>query len=115
MYFPRIFRWNWFGSGVLTLFRQALRSENKTVMVIILCNLRTEDLISRDLCCETSLYCKAAAGDEEWATTRGLVLVARDTGHGSSGTPGIHIRGSPLRASVAGDPEVDLLLPGTAR
>lgn len=41
--------------------------------------------------------------------------MARDTGHGSSGTPGIHIRGSPLRASVAGDPEVDLLLPGTAR
>lgn len=39
----------------------------------------------------------------------------RDHGHGSIGTPGIHIRGSPLRASVAGDPEVDLLLPGTAR
>ncbi|KAG0623343.1 hypothetical protein M758_3G166800 [Ceratodon purpureus] len=57
----------------------------------------------------------AAGGDEEWATTRGLVLVARDTGLGNSGTPGIHIRGSPLRASVAGDPEVDLLLPGTAR
>jgi 1-phosphatidylinositol-4-phosphate 5-kinase len=58
----------------------------------------------------------AAAGtEEEWSTTRGLVLVARDIGHGGSGTPGIHIRGSPLRASGAGDPEVDLLLPGTAR
>ncbi|XP_024380770.1 phosphatidylinositol 4-phosphate 5-kinase 9 isoform X1 [Physcomitrium patens] len=54
-------------------------------------------------------------GDEEWASNRGIVLVARDAAHGSSGTPGIHIRGSPLRASVAGDPEVDLLLPGTAR
>jgi 1-phosphatidylinositol-4-phosphate 5-kinase len=41
--------------------------------------------------------------------------VARDSGHDDGGIPGIHVRGSPLRASVAGDPEVDLLLPGTAR
>ncbi|XP_024388541.1 phosphatidylinositol 4-phosphate 5-kinase 9 [Physcomitrium patens] len=54
-------------------------------------------------------------GDEEWASNRGLMLVTRDASNVSSGTPGIHIRGSPLRASVAGDPEVDLLLPGTAR
>lgn len=53
--------------------------------------------------------------EEEWSSTRGLVLVARDSGRDGGGTPGIHIRGSPLRASVAGDPEVDLLLPGTAR
>jgi len=46
---------------------------------------------------------------------RGLVLVARDSGQDDGGIPGIHVRGSPLRASVAGDPEVDLLLPGTAR
>lgn len=59
--------------------------------------------------------CEATGADEDWATNRGLVLVARDHAHGSIGTPGIHIRGSPLRASVAGDPEVDLLLPGTAR
>lgn len=63
----------------------------------------------------TSTMDDAAGADEDWATNRGLVLVARDHAHGSIGTPGIHIRGSPLRASVAGDPEVDLLLPGTAR
>jgi 1-phosphatidylinositol-4-phosphate 5-kinase len=63
----------------------------------------------------TSTVDDATGADEDWATTRGLVLVARDNGHGNIGTPGMHIRGSPLRASVAGDPEVDLLLPGTAR
>ncbi|XP_041023943.1 phosphatidylinositol 4-phosphate 5-kinase 9 isoform X1 [Juglans microcarpa x Juglans regia] len=45
---------------------------------------------------------------------QGLVLVPRGTGDGSV-VVGPHIRGSRLRASSAGDEEVDLLLPGTAR
>ncbi|KAL5740886.1 hypothetical protein ACOSP7_029765 [Xanthoceras sorbifolium] len=43
----------------------------------------------------------------------GLVLVPR--GDDNSVVVGPHIRGSRLRASSAGDEEVDLLLPGTAR
>ncbi len=46
---------------------------------------------------------------------RGLVLVAQDNGHDDGGVPGIHVHGSPLHASVVGDLEVDLLLPGTTR
>lgn len=45
---------------------------------------------------------------------QGLVLVPRGTGDDSV-VVGPHIRGSRLRASSAGDEEVDLLLPGTAR
>ncbi|GLT89845.1 hypothetical protein SLE2022_078090 [Rubroshorea leprosula] len=45
---------------------------------------------------------------------QGLVLVPRGTDD-SSVVVGSHIRGSRLRASSAGDEEVDLLLPGTAR
>ena len=45
---------------------------------------------------------------------QGLVLVPRGT-DGGSVVVGPHIRGSRLRASSAGDEEVDLLLPGTAR
>ncbi|KAJ6381699.1 hypothetical protein OIU77_030384 [Salix suchowensis] len=45
---------------------------------------------------------------------QGLVLVPRGT-DGGSVVVGPHIRGSRLRASAAGDEEVDLLLPGTAR
>ncbi|PKU82896.1 phosphatidylinositol 4-phosphate 5-kinase 9 [Dendrobium catenatum] len=44
----------------------------------------------------------------------GLVLVPRG-GDGNSVVVGPHIRGRRLRASAAGDEEVDLLLPGTAR
>lgn len=44
---------------------------------------------------------------------QGLVLVPRGTD--DSVVVGSHIRGSRLRASSAGDEEVDLLLPGTAR
>ncbi|XP_015870188.3 phosphatidylinositol 4-phosphate 5-kinase 9 isoform X1 [Ziziphus jujuba] len=44
---------------------------------------------------------------------QGLVLVPR--GDDNSVVVGPHIRGSRLRASSAGDEEVDLLLPGTAR
>lgn len=44
----------------------------------------------------------------------GLVLVPR-SGDGTGVVVGSHIRGSRLRASAAGDEEVDLLLPGTAR
>ncbi|KAH0457107.1 hypothetical protein IEQ34_015014 [Dendrobium chrysotoxum] len=44
----------------------------------------------------------------------GLVLVPRG-GDGNGVVVGPHIRGSRLRASAAGDEEVDLLLPGTAR
>ncbi|KAF6171556.1 hypothetical protein GIB67_018080 [Kingdonia uniflora] len=43
---------------------------------------------------------------------QGLVLVPRGTDDGSI-VAGPHIRGSRLRASAAGDEEVDLLLPGT--
>ncbi|GLT25748.1 hypothetical protein SLA2020_008580 [Shorea laevis] len=45
---------------------------------------------------------------------QGLVLVPHGTDD-SSVVVGSHIRGSRLRASSAGDEEVDLLLPGTAR
>uniref|UniRef100_A0A2P2JHS9 Phosphatidylinositol 4-phosphate 5-kinase n=2 Tax=Rhizophora mucronata TaxID=61149 RepID=A0A2P2JHS9_RHIMU len=45
---------------------------------------------------------------------QGLVLVPRGTDDNSV-VVGPHIRGSRLRASSAGDEEVDLLLPGTAR
>lgn len=45
---------------------------------------------------------------------QGLVLVPRGTDDNSV-VVGPHIRGSRLRASAAGDEEVDLLLPGTAR
>lgn len=45
---------------------------------------------------------------------QGLVLVPRGTDDNSV-IAGPHIRGSRLRASSAGDEEVDLLLPGTAR
>lgn len=46
---------------------------------------------------------------------QGLVLVPRGTDDDNSIVVGPHIRGSRLRASSAGDEEVDLLLPGTAR
>lgn len=46
-------------------------------------------------------------------TPKGLLLVAHEPG--SASMPGSHIRGSTLRASTAGDAEVDLLLPGTRR
>ncbi|CAI0407607.1 unnamed protein product [Linum tenue] len=45
---------------------------------------------------------------------QGLVLIPRGEDDGSV-VVGPHIRGSRLRASSAGDEEVDLLLPGTAR
>ena len=45
---------------------------------------------------------------------QGLVLVPRGADNASV-VVGPHIRGSRLRASAAGDEEVDLLLPGTAR
>ncbi|BBN06068.1 1-phosphatidylinositol-4-phosphate 5-kinase [Marchantia polymorpha subsp. ruderalis] len=56
--------------------------------------------------------------EEEWSSSRGLVLVPRGPGEVVS-VPGPHVRGSPLRASgtglTGGDGEVDLVLPGTAR
>eukprot|EP00262_Sarcandra_glabra_P004890 TRINITY_DN16121_c0_g1_i4.p1 TRINITY_DN16121_c0_g1~~TRINITY_DN16121_c0_g1_i4.p1 ORF type:complete len:776 (-),score=104.82 TRINITY_DN16121_c0_g1_i4:229-2556(-) len=45
---------------------------------------------------------------------KGLLLVTHEPGSVST-IPGSHIRGSTLRASAAGDKEVDLLLPGTGR
>jgi 1-phosphatidylinositol-4-phosphate 5-kinase len=51
--------------------------------------------------------------DEIYNYPQGLVLVPR--GGDDSVVVGPHIRGSRLRASSAGDEEVDLLLPGTAR
>ncbi|VVA97055.1 unnamed protein product [Arabis nemorensis] len=50
--------------------------------------------------------------DDVLAYHQGLVLVP---GGSDSIVTGPHIRGSRLRASAAGDEEVDLLLPGTAR
>ncbi|KAJ8754158.1 hypothetical protein K2173_002057 [Erythroxylum novogranatense] len=50
---------------------------------------------------------------EDETYPQGLVLVPR--GSDNSVVVGSHIRGSRLRASSAGDEEVDLLLPGTAR
>lgn len=45
---------------------------------------------------------------------KGLLLVTHEPGSVSN-MPGSHIRGGTLRASAAGDEEVDLLLPGTGR
>lgn len=55
-----------------------------------------------------------ALEDEISNYPQGLVLVPRGTDDNSI-VVGPHIRGSRLRASSAGDEEVDLLLPGTAR
>ncbi|KAI4349085.1 hypothetical protein L6164_009724 [Bauhinia variegata] len=52
--------------------------------------------------------------DEVSNYPQGLVLVPRGADDNSV-VVGSHIRGSRLRASAAGDEEVDLLLPGTAR
>ncbi|XLU47010.1 hypothetical protein S245_041824 [Arachis hypogaea] len=52
--------------------------------------------------------------DEVSSYPQGLVLVPRGSDDNSV-VVGSHIRGSRLRASAAGDEEVDLLLPGTAR
>ncbi|KAK7284989.1 hypothetical protein RJT34_19744 [Clitoria ternatea] len=52
--------------------------------------------------------------EDEVSYPQGLVLVPRGADD-SSVVVGSHVRGSRLRASAAGDEEVDLLLPGTAR
>ncbi|KAK8705141.1 hypothetical protein V6N13_048749 [Hibiscus sabdariffa] len=52
--------------------------------------------------------------DEIFNYPQGLVLIPRGTDDDSV-VAGPHIRGRSLRASAAGDEEVDLLLPGTAR
>ncbi|ONK65469.1 uncharacterized protein A4U43_C07F37430 [Asparagus officinalis] len=52
--------------------------------------------------------------DEITIPPTGLLLVRHEPGSAST-VPGSHIRGSMLRASAAGDEEVDLLLPGTGR
>ncbi|XVE96577.1 hypothetical protein REPUB_Repub02eG0234800 [Reevesia pubescens] len=55
-----------------------------------------------------------AEEEEDEITPQGLVLVPRGTDDNSV-VVGPHVRGRRLRASAAGDEEVDLLLPGTAR
>ncbi|XP_077219872.1 phosphatidylinositol 4-phosphate 5-kinase 9-like isoform X2 [Tasmannia lanceolata] len=55
-----------------------------------------------------------AQEDEISNYPQGVLLVPRRTSENSV-VVGPHIRGSRLRASAAGDEEVDLLLPGTAR
>ncbi|KAJ7559774.1 hypothetical protein O6H91_04G100500 [Diphasiastrum complanatum] len=63
----------------------------------------------------THSSCVTYANEQEMGCShRGLVLVPRQPGNETS-TPGLHVRGSPLRAPAGGDGEVDLLLPGTAR
>lgn len=55
--------------------------------------------------------------EDEWSSTRGLMLVARGQGQEPAANAGSHVRGSPLRASGPGlgtDGKVDLLLAGTA-
>mgnify|MGYP006950790932 FL=1 len=45
-----------------------------------------------------------------------LVLVAHEPDKNMiPSAAGSHVRGSPLKASAAGNEEIDLLLPGTAR
>ncbi|XP_010243193.1 PREDICTED: phosphatidylinositol 4-phosphate 5-kinase 9 [Nelumbo nucifera] len=53
-------------------------------------------------------------GDEMFNYPQSLVLIPRGN-NDDSVIVGPHVRGSRLRASAAGDEEVDLLLPGTAR
>jgi len=52
--------------------------------------------------------------DEVIIPPKGLLLVTHEPGSVNT-IPGSHIRGSMLRASAAGDEEVDLLLHGTGR
>eukprot|EP00249_Psilotum_nudum_P013196 c24207_g2_i1 orf=853-3435(+) len=52
---------------------------------------------------------------EEEVISSGLVLVAHEEKNEGGSTWGPHVRGSPLRAPLTGDGEVDLLVPGTAR
>lgn len=56
----------------------------------------------------------AAYGDEISTCPQGLLLVARGP-HENGAVFGPHMRGSRLRASAAGDEEVDLVLPGNPR
>ncbi|KAF3323186.1 hypothetical protein FCM35_KLT11917 [Carex littledalei] len=51
---------------------------------------------------------------DETFRQKGFLLVAHEPGS-VSGAPGSHIRGSMVRASEAGDEEVDIVLPGTGR
>ncbi|OVA10292.1 Phosphatidylinositol-4-phosphate 5-kinase [Macleaya cordata] len=55
-----------------------------------------------------------SAQDEILVPPKGLLLVTHEPSSVST-VPGPHIRGSTLRASTAGNEEVDLLLPGTGR
>ncbi|XP_042395082.1 phosphatidylinositol 4-phosphate 5-kinase 1-like isoform X1 [Zingiber officinale] len=59
-------------------------------------------------------YSDAQLHEEIRNLPKGLYLVAHEPSSVSS-LPGSHIRGSTLRASAAGNKEVDLLLPGTGR
>ncbi|XP_077250107.1 phosphatidylinositol 4-phosphate 5-kinase 1-like isoform X2 [Tasmannia lanceolata] len=54
------------------------------------------------------------ADGEIMIPSKGLLLVTHEPGFVST-MQGSHVRGSTLRASAAGDEEVDLLLPGTGR
>lgn len=79
-------------------------------------NLTTEDY-DTEVHFKLMIFSKFAdvEEDEQFKYPQGLVLVplGRDE---NSVVVGSHIRGSRLRASsAAGDKEVDLLLPGTAR
>lgn len=71
--------------------------------------------ISSDIKSDVHEYSFADVHEEEiFNYPQGLVLVPRGSNENSV-VVGPHIRGSRLRASAAGDEEVDLLLPGTAR
>ncbi|ONK70985.1 uncharacterized protein A4U43_C04F3530 [Asparagus officinalis] len=77
-------------------------------------HLRTGVSLHRSLTAEGLAILSEDAHEEEiFNYPQGLVLVPRSDEN--SVVVGPHIRGSRLRASAAGDEEVDLLLPGTAR
>lgn len=79
-------------------------------------HLRTGISFRRSLTADglTILSEEDAIEDEIFNYPQGLVLIPRGSNENSV-VVGPHIRGSRLRASAAGDEEVDLLLPGTAR
>ncbi|KAJ6793046.1 phosphatidylinositol 4-phosphate 5-kinase 9-like [Iris pallida] len=78
--------------------------------------LRPQASLQRSLTTDrlTILSEEDAQEEEMFNYPQGLVLVPRGS-KGNGAVVGPHIRGSSLRASAAGDEEVDLLLPGTAK
>lgn len=78
-------------------------------------HLRSRTSISRNIAVDgLAVVAEEDVQEDEISYPQGLLLIPRGSDEDSV-VVGPHIRGSRLRASAAGDEEVDLLLPGTAR